>query len=113
MTDVEVHCSFFFSPNGTTVLSHLPLQQSNSSNNNKKNGLTVEETTKTEVVRGARHGRAPQTNTHVNGDPLSVFDDSTLSDVSDNEGMNEGQGRYICSMLLICMALSLPQIHLD
>uniref|UniRef100_A0A3P8VH28 Uncharacterized protein n=1 Tax=Cynoglossus semilaevis TaxID=244447 RepID=A0A3P8VH28_CYNSE len=81
------------SPNGTTVLSHLPLQQSNSSNNNKKNGLTVEETTKTEVVRGARHGRAPQTNTHVNGDPLSVFDDSTLSDVSDNEGMNEGQGR--------------------
>lgn len=113
MTDVEVYCSFFFSPNGTTVLSHLPLQQSNSSNNNKKNGLTVEETTKTEVVRGARHGRAPQTNTHVNGDPLSVFDDSTLSDVSDNEGMNEGQGRYICSMLLICMALSLPQIHLD
>ncbi|KAM9376033.1 ankyrin repeat domain-containing protein 26 [Pholidichthys leucotaenia] len=37
------------------------------------------------MVRGARRSRAPRTNTCVNGDPLCVFDDSTLSDVSDDE----------------------------
>lgn len=57
------------------------------------NGAAVEETSQLELVRGARRSRAPQTNTHVNGDPLSVFDDSTLSELSDDEG------RYICSML--------------
>ncbi|XP_056272309.1 ankyrin repeat domain-containing protein 26 isoform X4 [Pseudoliparis swirei] len=50
------------------------------------NGAAVEETSQLELVRGARRSRAPQTNTHVNGDPLSVFDDSTLSELSDDEG---------------------------
>lgn len=60
---------------------HLPLHQS--CNNKKQEKL--------QVVRGAQQG-APLTNTHVNGEPLSVFDDSSLSDVSDDEE------RYICSM---------------
>ncbi|XP_069384346.1 ankyrin repeat domain-containing protein 26 isoform X19 [Paralichthys olivaceus] len=72
------------STNEAPEQSHLPLQQSHSSN--KQEEQTVEETLKLELVRGARHSRAPPTNTHVNGDPLSVFDDSTLSDVSDDEG---------------------------
>ncbi|KAG7523376.1 ankyrin repeat domain-containing 26-like [Solea senegalensis] len=78
------------STNGAPVFLHLPLQQSHS--NNKLEGQTVE-TVKLELVRGARRRRAPQTNTHVNGDPLSVFDDSTLSDLSDDEGRfpNSGQ----------------------
>ncbi|XP_058500757.1 ankyrin repeat domain-containing protein 26 isoform X4 [Solea solea] len=78
------------STNGAPVFSHLPLQQSHG--NNKLEGQTVE-TVKLELVRGARRRRAPQTNTHVNGDPLSVFDDSTLSDLSDDEGRfpNSGQ----------------------
>ncbi|KAM4733881.1 ankyrin repeat domain-containing protein 26 isoform 3-T4 [Anableps anableps] len=37
------------------------------------------------MVRWARPGGAPQTNMHVNGDPSSVFDDSSLSDISDDE----------------------------
>ncbi|XP_024865989.1 uncharacterized protein si:ch211-272n13.3 isoform X3 [Kryptolebias marmoratus] len=57
------------------ALSHLPVQQSCNSKKQEK----------PQVVRGARPSRAPQTNTHVNGDPLSVFDDSSLSDVSDDE----------------------------
>ncbi|XP_013863484.1 ankyrin repeat domain-containing protein 26 isoform X2 [Austrofundulus limnaeus] len=52
---------------------HLPLHQS--CNNKKQEKL---------VVRGARQG-APQTSTHVNGEPLAVFDDSSLSDVSNDE----------------------------
>ncbi|XP_060932800.1 ankyrin repeat domain-containing protein 26 [Limanda limanda] len=72
------------STNEAPQQSHLLLQQSHSSN--KQEGQAVEETLKLELVRGARRSRAPQTNTHVNGDPLSVFDDSTLSDVSDDEG---------------------------
>ncbi|GLD58997.1 ankyrin repeat domain-containing protein 26-like isoform X1 [Lates japonicus] len=71
------------STNRAPVQSHLPLQQAYYSN--KQEGQAVEETLKLELVRGARHSRAPQTNTHVNGDPLSVFDDSTLSEVSDDE----------------------------
>lgn len=63
------------------------------------NGATVrqavEEQLQLELVRGARRSRAPQTNAHLNGDPLSVFDDSSLSEVSDDEG------RYICSMPLV------------
>ncbi|CAB1416411.1 unnamed protein product [Pleuronectes platessa] len=72
------------STNEAPQQSHLLLQQSHSSN--RQEGQAVEETFKLELVRGARRSRAPQTNTHVNGDPLSVFDDSTLSDVSDDEG---------------------------
>ncbi|XP_062245647.1 ankyrin repeat domain-containing protein 26 [Platichthys flesus] len=72
------------STNEAPEQSHLLLQQSHSSNHQE--GQAVEETLKLELVRGARRSRAPQTNTHVNGDPLSVFDDSTLSDVSDDEG---------------------------
>ncbi|XP_054865214.1 titin homolog isoform X3 [Amphiprion ocellaris] len=61
-----------------------PIQQTCNSNIQEKQA--VEETLQLELVRGARRSRAPQTNTHVNGDPLSVFDDSTLSEVSDDEG---------------------------
>ncbi|XP_051807841.1 LOW QUALITY PROTEIN: ankyrin repeat domain-containing protein 26 [Acanthochromis polyacanthus] len=61
-----------------------PIQQTCNSNIQEKQA--VEETLQLELVRGARPSRAPQTNTHVNGDPLSVFDDSTLSEVSDDEG---------------------------
>ncbi|XP_059190740.1 ankyrin repeat domain-containing protein 26 isoform X1 [Centropristis striata] len=72
------------STNGAPVQLHLPLQQTY--NSIKQEGQAVDETSRLELVRGARRSRAPQTNTHVNGDPLSVFDDSTLSDVSDDEG---------------------------
>lgn len=78
------------STNGAPVQLHLPFQQIY--NSNKQEGQAREENLQLELVRGARCSRAPQTNTHVNGDPLSVFDDSTLSEVSDDEG------RYICSM---------------
>ncbi|XP_041651040.1 ankyrin repeat domain-containing protein 36C isoform X3 [Cheilinus undulatus] len=61
------------------VQLHLQLQQTHSSNKQ-------EETQQLELVRGAQRSRAPQTNARINGDPLSVFDDSTLSDVSDDEG---------------------------
>uniref|UniRef100_A0A3B4Z6P8 Ankyrin repeat domain 30B n=1 Tax=Stegastes partitus TaxID=144197 RepID=A0A3B4Z6P8_9TELE len=67
-------------------LQHPVQQPCNSSIQEKQ---AVEETLQLELVRGARHSRAPQTNTHVNGDPLSVFDDSTLSEVSDDEGTAE------------------------
>lgn len=82
----------------------LPLQQTY--NNSKQEGQAVVETLQLELVRGARGNRAPQTIIHVNGDPLSVFDDSTLSEVSDDEG------RYICSMPLLFInftSLSLTQ----
>ena len=82
-----------YSTNGAPVQSHLPVQQTY--NSNKQEGQAVEETLKLELVGGAQRSRAPQTNTHVNGDPLSVFDDSTLSELSDDEG------RYICSMPLM------------
>ncbi|XP_050929149.1 ankyrin repeat domain-containing protein 26 isoform X2 [Lates calcarifer] len=72
------------STNGAPVQSHLPLQQTYYSNKQERQAVE-ERTLKLELVRGARHSRAPQTNTHVNGDPLSVFDDSTLSEVSDDE----------------------------
>ncbi|XP_067357970.1 ankyrin repeat domain-containing protein 26 isoform X10 [Channa argus] len=68
----------------TPVQLHLPLQQTY--NSNKQEGKAVEGNLQMELVRGAQQGRAPQTNTLVNGDPLSVFDDSTLSEVSDDEG---------------------------
>ncbi|KAM6936992.1 ankyrin repeat domain-containing protein 26 [Xenentodon cancila] len=64
--------------------SRAPVQQA--CNGKKQEQQAVEETSKPELVRGARHSRAPQTNTHVNGDPPSVFDDSSLSDMSDDEG---------------------------
>ncbi|XP_078023828.1 ankyrin repeat domain-containing protein 26 isoform X10 [Epinephelus lanceolatus] len=79
------------STNGVPVQLHLPLQQTYSSN--KQEGRAVEETLQPELVRGARRSRAPQTNTHVNGDPLSVFDDSTLSEVSDDEGRFPTSGK--------------------
>ncbi|XP_068458808.1 ankyrin repeat domain-containing protein 26 isoform X2 [Clinocottus analis] len=70
--------------NGAPVQLHLPPQQTD--NSNTQEGQAVEETLQLELVRGARRRRAPQTNTHVNGDPLSVFDDSTFSELSDDEG---------------------------
>ncbi|XP_038561732.1 ankyrin repeat domain-containing protein 26 isoform X7 [Micropterus salmoides] len=73
------------------VQLHLPLQQTSTSN--KQEGQAVEEILQLELVRGARRSRAPQTNTHVNGDPLSVFDDSSLSDVSDDEGRLSTSGQ--------------------
>ncbi|AWP08092.1 putative ankyrin repeat domain-containing protein 26 isoform 5 [Scophthalmus maximus] len=60
---------------------------------NTQEGQAVEKTLKLELVRGARRSRAPQTNTHINGDALSVFDDSTLSDVSDDEGRSPSSGQ--------------------
>ncbi|XP_031138641.1 ankyrin repeat domain-containing protein 26 isoform X14 [Sander lucioperca] len=79
------------STNGAPVQLHLPLQQTY--NSNRQEGQAVEETLQLELVRGARRSRAPQTNTHVNGDPLSVFDDSTLSEVSDDEGRFPTSGK--------------------
>ncbi|XP_034734638.1 ankyrin repeat domain-containing protein 26 isoform X7 [Etheostoma cragini] len=79
------------STNGAPVQLHLPLQQS--CNSNRQEGQAVEETLQLELVRGARRSGAPQTNTHVNGDPLSVFDDSTLSEVSDDEGRFPTSGK--------------------
>ncbi|XP_026221814.1 ankyrin repeat domain-containing protein 26 isoform X4 [Anabas testudineus] len=70
---------------------HLPLQQIY--NSNKQEGKAIEETLQLELVRGAQQGKAPQTNTLVNGDRLSVFDDSTLSDVSDDEGRLPSSGQ--------------------
>ncbi|XP_069018039.1 ankyrin repeat domain-containing protein 26 [Embiotoca jacksoni] len=72
------------STNRAPVQLRPPVQQSCNSNTQEKHA--VEEALQLELVRGARRGRAPQTNTHVNGDLLSVFDDSTLSEVSDDEG---------------------------
>ncbi|XP_061576833.1 ankyrin repeat domain-containing protein 26-like isoform X3 [Cololabis saira] len=72
------------SANRAPVQLHLPVQQA--CNGKKQEKQAVEESSKPELVRGARHSRAPQTNTHVNGDPPSVFDDSSLSDMSDAEG---------------------------
>ncbi|CAK6950960.1 ankyrin repeat domain-containing protein 26 [Scomber scombrus] len=66
------------------VQLQLPLQQIY--NNSKQEGQAVVETLQPELVRGVWGSTAPQTNTHLNGDPFSVFDDSTLSDVSDDEG---------------------------
>ncbi|XP_039664184.1 LOW QUALITY PROTEIN: ankyrin repeat domain-containing protein 26 [Perca fluviatilis] len=79
------------STNGAPVQLHLPLQQTY--NSNRQEGQAVEETLQLELVRGAQGSRAPQTNTHVNGDPLSVFDDSTLSEVSDDEGRFPTSGK--------------------
>ncbi|XP_032379301.1 ankyrin repeat domain-containing protein 26 isoform X5 [Etheostoma spectabile] len=79
------------STNGAPVQLHLPLQQT--CNSNRQEGQAVEETLQLELVRGARRSGAPQTNTHVNGDPLSVFDDSTLSEVSDDEGRFPTSGK--------------------
>ncbi|KAM9352318.1 ankyrin repeat domain-containing protein 26 [Symphorus nematophorus] len=76
---------------GAPVQLHLPLQQTY--NSNKQEGQAVEENLQLELVRGAQRSRAPQTNTHVNGDPLSVFDDSTLSEVSDDEGRLSTSGQ--------------------
>ncbi|XP_076588911.1 ankyrin repeat domain-containing protein 26 isoform X2 [Chaetodon auriga] len=79
------------STNEVPVQLHLPLQQTY--NSNKHEGQAVEENLQLELVRGARRSRAPQTNPHVNGDPLSVFDDSTLSEVSDDEGRLSTNGQ--------------------
>ncbi|XP_029993452.1 ankyrin repeat domain-containing protein 26 isoform X10 [Sphaeramia orbicularis] len=72
------------STNGAPVQLQLPLQQTYIKN--KQDVQAVEETIQLELVRGAQRSRAPQTNTHINGDPLSVFDDTSLSEVSDDEG---------------------------
>ncbi|XP_041853401.1 ankyrin repeat domain-containing protein 26 isoform X3 [Melanotaenia boesemani] len=72
------------STNRAPVQLHLPLQQS--CNSKEQEAQAVKGTLQLELVRGVRCSGAPQTKTHVNGDPLSVFDDSSLSDVSDDEG---------------------------
>ncbi|XP_037308242.2 ankyrin repeat domain-containing protein 26 isoform X5 [Pungitius pungitius] len=72
------------STNGAPVLMHLPPQQTY--NSSRQEGRAVEETLQPQLVRGAQRSRAPLTSAHVNGDPLSVFDDSTLSELSDDEG---------------------------
>uniref|UniRef100_A0A1A8Q4R9 Ankyrin repeat domain 30B n=3 Tax=Nothobranchius rachovii TaxID=451742 RepID=A0A1A8Q4R9_9TELE len=77
------HSGGIHSTNRDPALLHLPVQLSCSSRKQEKQG--VAEPLQLEVVRGARPGRAPQTSTHANGDPLSVFDDSSLSDVSDDD----------------------------
>ena len=53
-----------------------------------------------------RLSSTPRTAAHLNGDPLSVFDDSTLSDLSDSEG------RYIhpCVSWLPGRPLLLPPL---
>lgn len=62
------------------------------------------------LAHAMEQARAPQHTPHLNGDHLSVFDDSTLSEVSEDEG------RYICSMplfssllTLICLWMSLTR----
>ncbi|MEQ2291966.1 hypothetical protein AMECASPLE_018264 [Ameca splendens] len=62
--------------------SRAPVQQS--CNSKKQETL---------MVRGARPSRAPQTSIHVNGDPSSVFDDSSLSDMSDDEERLSARGQ--------------------
>ncbi|KAM4554473.1 ankyrin repeat domain-containing protein 26 [Fundulus diaphanus] len=63
--------------------SRAPVQHSCGSK--KQERPAVEGTLQLEPkVRGARPGRAPQTSKRVNGDPSSVFDDSSLSDLSDD-----------------------------
>ncbi|XP_047246190.1 ankyrin repeat domain-containing protein 26 isoform X5 [Girardinichthys multiradiatus] len=62
--------------------SRAPVQQS--CNSKKQEKL---------MVRGARPSRAPQTSIHVNGDPCSVFDDSSLSDMSDDEERLSARGQ--------------------
>ncbi|XP_068595064.1 ankyrin repeat domain-containing protein 26 [Brachionichthys hirsutus] len=57
---------------------HLFLEQSNSGKQERQTQL--------ELVRGVRRSTAPPTKPRVNGDPLSVFHDSSLSDLSDSEG---------------------------
>ncbi|XP_042157306.1 ankyrin repeat domain-containing protein 26 isoform X2 [Oncorhynchus tshawytscha] len=55
--------------------------------NEEGRAVSNEATLQCPFLGGARHGRAPQAANHVNaGDPLSVFDDSTLSEVSDDDG---------------------------
>lgn len=63
-------------------------------NSSKQEGQAVEEPSQLELVREAQGSRAPLTKCHVNGELLSVFDDSSTSDVSDDEG------RYICGVQL-------------
>ncbi|XP_075998331.1 ankyrin repeat domain-containing protein 26 isoform X8 [Genypterus blacodes] len=82
LSDSPKRFTAFHSTNGPPELLHLPLQQT-SSFKQEGEAVAVEETSQ---VRGARRSRAPQTSVHVNGDPLSVFDDSTLSEVSDDDG---------------------------
>ncbi|TMS05655.1 Ankyrin repeat domain-containing protein 26 [Larimichthys crocea] len=80
-------------PVATKSTNGAPVQFPGTNSSNRQEGHAVEETLQLELVRGARRSRAPQTNTHVNGDPLSVFDDSTLSEVSDDEGRLSPSGR--------------------
>ncbi|XP_034391750.1 ankyrin repeat domain-containing protein 26 isoform X3 [Cyclopterus lumpus] len=92
-THQEQQSAANMSINGAPVQLHLPPQRTD--NSNKQEGHAVEETLQLELVRGARRSRAPQTNTHVNGDPLSVFDDSSLSDLSDDEGSERHKNKNL------------------
>ncbi|XP_068169266.1 ankyrin repeat domain-containing protein 26-like isoform X10 [Antennarius striatus] len=69
---------------------HLLCERSNS---DKHEGETKQEISQPELVRGVRRATAPRTTPRVNGDPLSVFHDSSLSDVSDGEGRLTAGGR--------------------
>ncbi|KAL0967854.1 hypothetical protein UPYG_G00258270 [Umbra pygmaea] len=61
-------------------------QQQQQQQQQERRAVTNKATLKLPSLGGAKHGQAPQAVNHVNGqDPLSVFDDSTLSDVSDDD----------------------------
>ncbi|XP_028287089.1 ankyrin repeat domain-containing protein 26 [Parambassis ranga] len=80
------------STNRPPVQLHLQQQTCNRNNQEKQD---AKEPSQLELVRGARCSRAPQTNTHVNGDPLSVFDDSSLSEVSDDEDSGQRKSKNL------------------
>ncbi|XP_076742157.1 ankyrin repeat domain-containing protein 26 isoform X9 [Maylandia zebra] len=88
--DQEQQPEAAMSTNRAPVQLHLPVQLTCISNKQEKQAVV--ETLQSELVRGARGSRAPQTNTHINGDPLCVFDDGTLSEVSDDEGSLAASG---------------------
>ncbi|CAI5665411.1 unnamed protein product [Oreochromis niloticus] len=88
--DQEQQPEAAMSTNRAPVQLHLPVQQTCISNKQEKQAVV--ETLQSELVRGAQGSRAPQTNTHINGGPLCVFDDGTLSEVSDDEGSLAASG---------------------
>ncbi|XP_028307523.1 ankyrin repeat domain-containing protein 26 isoform X3 [Gouania willdenowi] len=67
-------------------LLHLPVHQNSSSTKQEKEAV--------QMMLQLQRLRAPLTSTHVNGDPFPVFDDSTLSDVSDDEGRLPARERH-------------------
>lgn len=58
------------------------------------------------LVPASKQSRHPCPANHHNGGPVSVFDDSTLSEVSEDEA------RYICSMAFFSYDLDFPACSL-